>query len=219
MINVILDYDGTLHDSSKIYVPAFKKAYKYLVDNNKAPQKEWNHSEIVSWLGFSAKDMWDNFMPDLAQEDKDYCSKMIGESMLESIEDNKAQLYDGSLITLKKLKNEGFRLIFLSNCKVDYMNVHIKYFNLDEYFDDFYCTEQYNFEPKYKIFEDIKQKYDGEFIVIGDRFQDIEIAQKHNLKSIGCLYGFGSDDELTTCDYLADDVEDIYKYLMREKSL
>ncbi|MCD8506009.1 MAG: hypothetical protein LRY37_02510 [Alkalibacterium thalassium] len=37
---IIFDYDGTLHDSSKIYIPAFKRAYDYLVKNNKAEEKK-----------------------------------------------------------------------------------------------------------------------------------------------------------------------------------
>ena len=30
-INIIFDYDGTLHNSIKIYGPAFRKAYEYLI--------------------------------------------------------------------------------------------------------------------------------------------------------------------------------------------
>ena len=29
---IILDYDGTLHDSTKNYIHAFKQAYAYLVE-------------------------------------------------------------------------------------------------------------------------------------------------------------------------------------------
>ena len=40
MKGVIFDYDGTLHESIRIYAPAFHKAYEYLVEKGHAPQRE-----------------------------------------------------------------------------------------------------------------------------------------------------------------------------------
>ena len=36
---IIFDYDGTLHNSIKIYKPAFLKAYDYLISNGYAKEK------------------------------------------------------------------------------------------------------------------------------------------------------------------------------------
>ena len=91
------------------------------------------------------------------------------------------------------------------------MQAHIKAFGLDKYFDDFYCTEDYGFIPKYEIFKDIKAKYNENFIVIGDRYSDMEVADKYGLKSIGCAYGYGTADELEAASAVAHDVKDIYK--------
>ena len=40
MKGVIFDYDGTLHESIRIYAPAFHRAYEYLVEKRHAPQRE-----------------------------------------------------------------------------------------------------------------------------------------------------------------------------------
>ena len=103
----------------------------------------------------------------------------------------------------------GYKLIFLSNCKSSYMYKHIEAFNLNKYFIDFYCSENFNFIPKYEIFECIKKKYQGDFIVIGDRFVDIELAKRYNLFSIGCGYGYGNYNELKDADYIIDNFKDI----------
>ena len=34
MANIILDYDGTIHDCAKIYVPSFYIGYKYLTETD-----------------------------------------------------------------------------------------------------------------------------------------------------------------------------------------
>ena len=172
-------------------------------------EREFKEEEISKFLGLSAKDMWNTFMPDLPKSEKEKCSSIIGESMIEYIDEGKAELYDGVIDVLNKLKELGYKLIFLSNCKVSYMKKHIETFNLDNFFIDFYCTEEFNFIPKYEIFEFIKEKYQGDFIIIGDRFVDIEIAKKHNLISIACSYGYGNDNELKGADYIIDNIKDI----------
>lgn len=211
---IIFDYDGTLHNSIKIYKPAFMKAYDYLVVNGYAKKREFEEEEEISkFLGLSAKDMWNTFMPNLPKCEKEKCSSIIGESMIEYIDKGKAKLYDGTIETLNKLNEYGYKLIFLSNCKSSYMNKHIEKFNLNKYFIDFYCSEDFHFIPKYEIFKFIKEKYQGDFIVVGDRFVDIELAKKHNLFSIGCSYGYGNDDELKDADYIIENIKDIIHIL------
>ncbi|WP_036931689.1 HAD family hydrolase [Proteocatella sphenisci] len=209
MKGIIFDYDGTLHESIRIYAPAFQRAYEFLVQRGLAPEKEWNYSEIGRWLGYTSKDMWNAFMPGLDEELKQRCSTIIGQTMLEFTGQGKAQLYDGSLETLETLKNRGHKLIFLSNCKTQYMEAHKREFGLDRYFEGFYCTHQYNFAPKHEIFSHILAQHPGTYTVIGDRFQDIEIAQRHGLVSIGCTYGYGELDELRNADFRISDIREL----------
>lgn len=209
MVNLIFDYDGTLHDSIKIYAPAFRIAYAHLVSLGLAENKDWTDAGIRHWLGFNSQDMWNAFLPDLPQYRKDECSQIIGEAMLRFVQEGKAQLYPHVTEVLQQLKNLDYTLIFLSNCKHSYMQAHIEKFHLGEYFSSFYCAEDYAFKPKYEIFNRIKQNNTGEFIVIGDRVQDIEIAKKHGLKSIGCSYGYGEKWELSHSTVVVSKVGDI----------
>jgi phosphoglycolate phosphatase len=214
MKNIIFDYDGTLHNSIKIYAPAFRYAYESLVRLGYAAKREWNEEEISMWLGFNSKDMWNLFMPALSMDIKNMCSDLIGTAMIDYINEGKAELYPHSLDVLQTLKDAGNTLIFLSNCKESYMDAHNKTFKLCNYFDDFYCTENYGFKPKYEIFNFIKEKYVEDFIIIGDRYQDIEVAVKHNLYSIGCIYGYGSKEELKMASTIVNNVTQIINLII-----
>lgn len=219
--NIIFDYDGTLHNSIIIYAQGFRQAYKYLVEKGYVEERLWKDDEISRWIGLSSMDMWNQFMPELSEDEKQKCSNIIGSHMIQCINEGKAELYEGSIDILGYLKEKGFNLIFLSNCKIEYMEAHRKSFNLDRYFKDFYCTEEFGFIPKYEIFQKIKVKYIGGFLVIGDRYQDFEIAKIHNLVFIGCIYGFGKEGELKDSGFLVDNVlelkEAIDKLIERTK--
>ncbi len=196
MVNLIFDYDGTLHNGIKIYAPAFRSAHTYLVERGFTAPKEYSDKEISYWMGFTADQMWKCFLPDLPQEEKQKCSAMIGNEMINLTDNGMAELYPQSEAVLSTLINKGFNLIFFSNCKRAYMEAHRKHFQLDRYFSAFYCSEDFGFVPKYEIFNQIKANRQGDFIIIGDRYQDMEIAIRHKLQAIGCLYGYGTSDEL-----------------------
>lgn len=207
---IIFDYDGTLHDSSKIYIPAFLKAYDYLVEEGQAKETSWSEESITKWLGYSKKQMWQEFMPSLESEHQEKASSIIGQTMQQKIENDEAVLYPHAIDTLDYLKNKGYTLLFLSNCSIDYMERHADRFNLKDYFTDMYCTEMYDFKKsKKEIVQLIRDDYKDDLLVIGDRFQDIEVAELEKIYSIGCAYGYGKQSELEQSDVMIDDIEEL----------
>lgn len=196
MANIILDYDGTIHDSRHIYVPAFREGVKHLTDNGLAPLCEYSDEEIAGYLGYSAQETWELFMPALEQKYRDESTKIVGAYMHKLTSEGKSVLYDGALEELSELKNSGHTLIFLSNCMHDYMEAHRKAHDLDRFYSAFYCTEDFGFKSKPEIFREIEKRFDGDFVVVGDRHLDLKVARVHGLKSVGCLYGYGKNGEL-----------------------
>jgi phosphoglycolate phosphatase len=210
---IFFDYDGTLHNSIAIYAPAFRKAYDYLVKEGNACEREWSDKEISYWLGYNPQDMWKKFMPNLSEELRQHCSSIIGEEMKRLIEQGKPVLYEGAIETLQYLKNKGYHLVFISNCKNYYKECHSKLFNLEKYFETLVCSDEYNFIPKHEILSIIKNTYPEAMVIIGDRMQDIEAGKKNNIYTIGCTYGFALEGELDTADILVGDIKEIVEYL------
>lgn len=210
MTNLIFDYDGTVHNSMKTYAPAFRNTCRWLYENGYTSElKEYSDKQISYWLGFNSTDMWSQFMPELAPEIREQARIILGKDMAERVENGEGALFEYADDVLSLLKNNGYNLIFLSNCRVHYMERHKRVFRLDRFFSYFYCCENFGFIPKYEIFRKIKSNHDGDFIVIGDRFHDIETATKNSLRSIGCGYGYGSHEELAGADIIVDDIRKI----------
>jgi phosphoglycolate phosphatase len=89
------------------------------------------------------------------------------------------------------------------------MQAHCRQFGLNRFFAVCYCAEDYNWISKAEIFPDIRNHFDGTFAVIGDRHQDMELARKHDLKFIGCSYGYGSFGELDSANAIVQKPEEI----------
>ncbi|KZL91250.1 HAD family hydrolase [Clostridium magnum] len=209
---IFFDYDGTLHDSMKIYGPAFKKAYSYLVENKFAELKEWSDEEIGYWLGYNSQEMWQTFMPNLPKETRDKCREIVGDEMKFLIEEGRAVLYEGAIETLEYLKNKGYNLVFISNCRRYYRDSHDKLFGLGNYFEDMICSEEYDFIPKYEILARIKDRYPKEMAIVGDRKHDIEAGIKNQIYTIGCKYGFASKGELDNVDVVINNITELREY-------
>ncbi len=203
-MTIIFDYDGTLHNTARLYYSAIRGVCDKLAEDGFAEKKELSERQISRYLGMTPMQMWDDFMPDLPDEVKERASRMAGELMERNIYHD-AQLYDGATELLEQLKANGCRLIILSNSYSSYIDAHRERFGLDRFFDDYFTAEEYGFTPKYKIVPIIMGKYpDREYALVGDRSSDLEAAKKNGLPFAACLYGFGSELELSGSDAEVD---------------
>ena len=206
MAVLIFDYDGTIHDSMCIYAPAVRACHRMLAEKGLLPAEEVTDDRIRSYLGLTAMEMWKEFAPALTKAQHEEGSQFIYREMTRLALQGKARLYDGALDTLQVLKAQGHRLVFLSNCSEGYMDLHTRIFGLDQYFDEMYCSGEFNWIEKRQI---VRQLIPGwkqlpvwtqglQVIAIGDRYKDMEIAKADKeipVKTIFCKYGFGEPEE------------------------
>ncbi len=216
---IVFDYDGTLHDTSGIYIAAFKKCYAELVRSGYAEEREFADCEITRWLGCTAAEMWNTFMPSLPENVKTQSMGIIRSEMATLINEGKSRLFDGVRDTLTALKSEGRQLVILSNCAVKYMENHRRHFALDELFDGYFCAEEYGFIPKYEIFKDIKKNYSGEYCMVGDRYHDFEAGTKNDALTVGCSYGFGTKSELEKADIVIGSMAELTRVIHEYESV
>ena len=212
---VFFDYDGTLHDSMRLYGPAFRMVYAWLVEGGYANPREFSEEEISQWLGWTVEDMWTTFMPGLPEEVWRKASALVGSEMNRLMEEGKGSLFAGVPEMMKELQDAGFDLVFLSNCGFTYRDNHIREFGLGPFLNAAYCAEEFDFISKWKIFQQVKKSHAAPFVMVGDRFHDIEVAVKANIPSIGCSYGFGAEEELDDATVLVKSPGEISAAVVR----
>lgn len=210
---LIFDWDGTLHDTGRLYGGSFRKAYSWLVEQKYAEKRDYRDEEVTCYLGMNARDMWNRFMPQLPQDIKNHASDIIGREMIAGIEAGHAAMYPGAEKLLDQLKTQGYEMVILSNCKRAYLNAHRTAFQLERWFTGFYCCEDFDFASKEEIFPKFRASHPEAYVVIGDRDSDLRVATTHNLLSIGCAYGFGGVGELAAATRIAHSLSDIPKQL------
>lgn len=196
MATLVFDYDGTLHDCLRIYTPAFQLAYDRLAARELAQPRRWASEELKQWLGLSAPEMWRRFAPSLPETERETCSRIIGEEMLRQIAAGNARLYPGVPELLSRLRSAGHRLVFLSACKREYLSLHRKVFQLEDYFAAFFCAEAFDWAEKTEMFPAVQRQFPGPYVIIGDRHKDRELAETFRLPFIGCAYGYALPGEL-----------------------
>jgi phosphoglycolate phosphatase len=212
---IIFDFDGTLHDSMYIYREALRRGYQWLVDEGMAEPRAFSDKDMEANIGLTPKEAWARMAPDLPWSITGQAAARVGAVMDELIDNGTARLFPGVPAMLQRVKDAGHTLVFLSNCRNAYRDAVRRAFGFDAWFSGYYTSEQFGGIPKEEIFETIRADFPGPYIVVGDRDKDLAIARVHGIVGIGCLYGYGSREELADALYLADTPSDI-TYLIEQ---
>ena len=208
---VFFDFDGTLHDSMAIYGPAFRKAYAWLVSEGYMPEREFTDVWINQWLGWTTEAMWTTFAPNLPEAVWRKAAEIVGNEMDSLTEQGSARLFEGVPDMLTELCDSGYELAFLSNCRTRYCEVHRAMIGLDKWFDAYYCAEDFADIPKWQIYQQVAGHHADPQIMVGDRFHDLEVAEKAGIPFIGCEYGFGKPGELDGANALVETPSEVVK--------
>ena len=62
---LVFDYDGTLHETMRVYKPGIGGAVKWLRSEHGIDVNMPSDRRIKKWLGMNTAEMWEDFMPGL----------------------------------------------------------------------------------------------------------------------------------------------------------
>ena len=214
--SIIFDFDGTLHNTIKIYYPAFSSGVELLREHGFARDFELSEKNVAKFLGEKP-----NFAYDLIARGADDSLKkevmaLVGKKMDENIKNGLGELYEGTIKVLEEL-SKNYDLYILSNCRESYLDTALDVYGIKKYFKKYFAAETYDFLPKEDIIKKERQKIKEEIIFVGDRHHDMEAARINNLKSIFCSYGFGSEEEGKDASYKISSLGEILKLLWNFK--
>ena len=194
-MKIIFDFDGTIHKSNEIYEKAFYECLK--INNIKKP-----NLNPSLYLGYPPRAIWDDFLDQ--SYDKEKLIKTTGDLMILYMKDF-GSLYKDCEKVLNILKKKH-KLIILSSCSKRYIDSARKIYKLDSYFSKYLVGEDYNYKSKKDI---IKINQINDFIIVGDRFSDVDAGFSNNNLSIFAKYGYGKESECEKASYKIDKISDL----------
>ena len=128
-------------------------------------------------------------------------------------------VYDGVCDMLASLKESGKSLVLATSKPERFANEILRHFDLLKYFERVYGATM---DEKRNKKDDIIAYAIGdmgidakEAVMIGDRCYDVDGGKKHGLMTVGVLYGFGDERELTDAraDHIAANIKELKKIL------
>ncbi|WP_297392594.1 HAD family hydrolase [uncultured Peptoniphilus sp.] len=210
--SIIFDFDGTLHNTIKIYYPAFSSGVEFLRDHGFAWDFELSEKNVAKFLGEKPNFAYELIARGADENLKKEVMALVGKNMDENIKKGIGELYDGTIKVLEELY-KNYDLYILSNCRESYLDTALDVYGIKNYFKKYFAAETYDYIPKDEIIKMERQKIKEEIIFVGDRHHDIKAARINNLKSIFCSYGFGCDEEGKDANYKISSIGEILNLL------
>ena len=210
--NIFLDLDGTISDSSKGVFRSFNYALK------KMGGKPISFNEVGQFIGPKLNDSFNILLNLKSDEDAQRAVDFFREDY--TVTGYKInELYPGIKNLIVDFKKKDYRLFVATTKRQDVAINVIKYFELEKYFDDIYGggTTVGKGELLANIIAE-NSLTNNECVMIGDTHFDFNAAKINNITSIGVTWGYGTDNELKSADYIVKSPGEIMQCIQNLQS-
>ncbi len=207
---LLFDLDGTLTDP----YPGISHSILYALDQLRLP-----HPEEEQLKAFIGPPLWESFQTILNMDEKTadmavsfYREYFSEKGLFENIP------YPGIQETLKALKQKGKTLALATSKPQPFALKIMEHFDLAQYFEIIQGPElRDRSESKAAVIKSVLEKLNNPdkdlCIMIGDRHHDGDGAIASHIDFMGVLYGYGSEEELSTAKILIKKPQEMLQYL------
>ncbi len=212
MAKFIFDLDGTLIDSTSVFIPTIYATFSHF-PNIKKPSEDM----IRDAFGLTDEDFWKKLMPGSTMEERNSAYELrdiyIGKHM-----QNVNLLLPEAYRVLSGLYEQGHTLTTASNCGTAYLNSVLDSQSIRRFFTMPLCLEMVNGQEKADILRRHLEHFSKEnMFMVGDRSSDIEAAHAVGIPAIGCRFGFGDKSELKDADYNIYSLTELFSFCGEKK--
>lgn len=196
MSTLIFDLDGTLIDTTAIFIPAVRSTLEAF-DTSSQPSDD----TIRKTYGLTDVEFWDTLLPSATDAERVKASELRNSYVERSVAGTNLLLPHAREV-LQELKARGHRLTVASNCGITYLTSVLGSQGIADLFTQPLCIESVQGRVKADILSAHFESFAKEdAYMIGDRASDVEAAHAHAIPAVGCCFGFGNDEELVAADY------------------
>lgn len=207
---VFFDLDGTLVDSLQDLADAVNHMLATFGRPTLTPPK------IRQLIGKGARNLVQRALSTDSPEEIDSGLKVFAEFNELHIADHSC-LYPGILDTLRKLAANNIRMAVISNKNEALSRLILSALKIDTFFDcivggDTFAEMKPSPLPLHNVIAtfgiDIKRA-----IMVGDSINDIQAGNRAGVVTIGCVWGYGTPDELDKADFRATTADGMYQII------
>lgn len=210
---VLFDLDGTLVDSLEDLTAAVNHI-----------RSAFSHPPLAAdavrlKIGKGARNLVQQTLPGTTDADIDRALNLFLEFNRQHIAD-RSRLYPGIADLLRDVSARNIKLAVISNKNEDLSSLILQALGINDLFEtvcggDSYPERKPSPLPLLKVAE-ILGVAPHECIMVGDSINDIQAAQRANIASIACTWGYGSTEELTGADAFARSPQELSALMTAE---
>lgn len=211
--HIMLDFDGTIADTSEGIVSSMHYAY------DKLGIKREKDDTIRNIIGPPLEQMFSKL---LDTDDGLYIKKcvVLFRERYAQKGIRELRLYDGVKETLKELSESGIKLYIVTSKPEEFVIDICREQGIYEYFTGITGVSKVKISPsKSKRMSLLMENYKitpDNGIMVGDRPEDAIASSENNVECIGALYGFGKKNELSEkgCEKFINAFSELRKIIM-----
>ena len=207
---IVFDMDGTLTDTTRL-IPAYVNKTLEHFGGKALPAKT-----VLSFVGFGGLDLLQKSLNEAgldrtAEEVFPYYDSLFRADPAYTVTP-----YDGVKEMLTALKEQGLRRVIFSN-RPHHQTLMIVGATLDGYLDEVIGhREGYPKKPDPTVLYEIMKENNctaEECLYVGDMQFDMDVAKNAGVKSVGCLWGIGGEEQVGCADYPIEKPLDLLEVL------
>lgn len=200
--NIIFDLDGTLWDSRKQIIDAWKSV---LPNINLSSVDELN-----DLMGKTTEDFINFLFPNCDMNEANDNMTKLEKAEVSYLNINGANVYTNTINTINSLSS-NHKLFIVSNCQSGYIESFLKYYNLSDKFIDIECNGNTKLSKSENINLIITRNNlnPNETCYVGDTLSDLNAAINNKIKFIWARYGFGKNLD---CDTFINDISELNNF-------
>lgn len=182
---IIFDMDGTLWDSAENVAKSWTEA----LQNHLQIDRVITTEQIQNVMGKTMDKIAEILFPD--REDRTEVMRICASYENEYLSVHGGVLYPELEETMRKLK-ENYHLYIVSNCQSGYIEAFLKFYHLEEYFEDIECFGNNKQQKGYNIRLMVERNQLEKAVYVGDIQGDYDATMEAGIDFIHAAYGFGT---------------------------
>ncbi len=195
----IFDMDGTLVDSDDLAALSAEEGLRAYYSSRGLDPVVPSRAVRRSLVGLPSLEYFAGLLPADRRADAPEMRTLVAREEVRRLAAGEGRLFPGVRETLATLRAGGWKLALVSNCGSLYFDANLEHLGLRDMVDIAYCLDHFPTKID-NVREAMRSLGVRTGVMIGDRAADVEAGRANGLRTIGCLYGYGSAQELAHAD-------------------